>query len=968
LRILSTAMWCIMKSEDMEHFPRILEFLEWSYEENPDLVCFRHYIKMCTALKAKTRRDIKKLSLCFQQFRKLVLRMIRDESFRKQYIEVDLENEYVPASSHDDSEPNLIASSLEASLYQEGNCLEREGGHEKDSREQLNVGEDNNGLVETNDTNGTILGTISDLQMKQRGKKQRENNVCVDIIELPNNSKSSLVNGIMPHGTETVQVGTSPVYGKEIEQLSENVEAGDTLHETTTSVLEDVSYNDSDDQDEESMDVICLADFDVTSLEDCSQGRTNTDASLANNSCKPEGPRVESEAYSTAPVFSALRMDSTSFEESEENMSPPDPFQSQKQSQLEKARNPVPVYHYNRNVLSEPNECQLDTDNIPNQPGERCGHRNRAWTVSVGAVEQLQVKMHQGGDAEKCMTDYMLCSEESPENLCSRGRRTDVQSVDSLPNQTSAKMVSPVISGLNRKCQPNREKQKESMVSTPTLNSVHCTDGIVSKQDKGVKLSMECQKLLSQSANLQPVVLLTRFSGRIRDNATGIKGSQENDKNQMYGPFGHQGKGGGPTIPKGPIIKMENESYGIQVNGNSVHHVNGSLYQAKMKSRKPKWNIKASEMSRKTFNPIRAIVDSMNVEPNPRKNMIALSIGDPTIFGNLPTDDNVLQAMKEAIDSKKFNGYAPAIGYQKSREAVSNFYSCPEAPLDAKDVILTSGCSQAIELAIAVLCNPGQNILVPRPGFSLYKTLAVSMGIDVKLYNLLPEKSWEIDLKHLESLIDDKTGCVIVNNPSNPCGSVFSKSHLQKIITVASRNCIPILADEIYAEMVFSGCKYTSVASLSADVPILSCGGLAKRWLVPGWRMGWILIHDRKNVFGNEIKEGLVRLSQRILGPCTIVQGALETIINKTPQEFYDNTISFLKSNSDICYSALSTVAGLRPIKPSGAMYLMVGINMEHFPEFESDVDFTEKLIAEQSVFCLPATVGFQFDVAMILN
>ncbi|MGH0123690.1 UNVERIFIED_CONTAM: hypothetical protein FKN15_028921 [Acipenser sinensis] len=533
-----------------------------------------------------------------------------------------------------------------------------------------------------------------------------------------------------------------------------------------------------------------------------------------------------------------------------------------------------------------------------------------------------------------------------------------------------------------------------------------------------------------------------------------------------------------------------------------------------MKIRKPKWNIKASEMSRKTFNPIRAIVDSMNVEPNPSKNMIALSIGDPTIFGNLPTDDNVLQAMKEAIGSKKFNGYAPAIGYQKSREAVSNFYSCPEAPLDAKNVILTSGCSQAIELAIAVLCNPGQNILVPRPGFSLYKTLAVSMGIDVKLYNLLPEKSWEIDLKHLESLIDDKTGCIIVNNPSNPCGSVFSKSHLQKIIAVASRNCTPILADEIYAEMVFSGCKYTSVASLSTDVPILSCGGLAKRWLVPGWRMGWILIHDRKNVFGNEIREGLVRLSQRILGPCTIVQGALEAIINKTPQEFYDNTISFLKpeksweidlkhlesliddktgciivnnpsnpcgsvfskshlqkiiavasrnctpiladeiyaemvfsgckytsvaslstdvpilscgglakrwlvpgwrmgwilihdrknvfgneireglvrlsqrilgpctivqgaleaiinktpqefydntisflkSNSDICYTALSTVAGLRPIKPSGAMYLMVGINMEHFPEFESDVDFTEKLIAEQSVFCLPAT------------
>ncbi|MBN3315183.1 ATTY aminotransferase, partial [Atractosteus spatula] len=403
---------------------------------------------------------------------------------------------------------------------------------------------------------------------------------------------------------------------------------------------------------------------------------------------------------------------------------------------------------------------------------------------------------------------------------------------------------------------------------------------------------------------------------------------------------------------------MENESYVIQMNGNGVHHVsvNGSFCPAKLKSRIPRWNIRASEMSKKTLNPIRAIVDGMKIQPNPNKQMIALSIGDPTVFGNLPTDDEVLVAMTEAITSQKFNGYAPSIGYQSSREAVANFYSCPEAPLEAKDVILTSGCSQAIELSIGVLCNPGQNILVPCPGFSLYKTLAVSMGIEVKLYNLLPEKSWEVDLKHLESLIDDKTACIIVNNPSNPCGSVFSKSHIQKILAVASRHCVPILADEIYGDMVFPGCTFHAMAPLSADVPILSCGGLAKRWLVPGWRLGWILIHDRSNAFGSEIREGLVKLTQRILGPCTVVQGALESILNKTSQEFYDSTISFLKSNSDICYNALSTVPGLTPIKPSGAMYIMVGIDMERFPEFENDVEFTERLVTEQSVFCLPAT------------
>ncbi|XP_072926651.1 tyrosine aminotransferase [Hemitrygon akajei] len=388
----------------------------------------------------------------------------------------------------------------------------------------------------------------------------------------------------------------------------------------------------------------------------------------------------------------------------------------------------------------------------------------------------------------------------------------------------------------------------------------------------------------------------------------------------------------------------------------SIQTDTGFTHSGRLKSCHTNWNIQASEMSKRTFNPIRTIVDNMKIEPNPKKAMISLSIGDPTVFGNLPTNEKILQAMKEAVDSGKFNGYAPSVGYQSSRDAVANFYSCPESPLTAKDVILTSGCSQAIELAISVLANPAQNILIPRPGFSLYKTLALSLGIEVKLYNLLPKRSWEIDLKHMESLIDDKTACIIVNNPSNPCGSVFSKSHLQDILAVAARNYLPIIADEIYGDMVFPEYKFITLGSLSRSVPILSCGGLAKRWLVPGWRMGWILIHDRNEILSREIRHGLVCLSQRILGPCTIVQGALVDILNKTTQEFYDDTNSILKSNTDLCFNALAMVPGLRPIRPCGTMYMMVGVDIDNFPEFRSDIDFTEHLIMEQSVFCLPAT------------
>uniref|UniRef100_A0A6Q2WWC1 Tyrosine aminotransferase n=1 Tax=Esox lucius TaxID=8010 RepID=A0A6Q2WWC1_ESOLU len=406
---------------------------------------------------------------------------------------------------------------------------------------------------------------------------------------------------------------------------------------------------------------------------------------------------------------------------------------------------------------------------------------------------------------------------------------------------------------------------------------------------------------------------------------------------------------------------MENKSYVVKLNGNGVHEknalngVNGKglngngiqhktvkdiVYPTKQKSRRQRWNIRASKMSINTLNPIRSIVDGMKLTPNPEKPMIALSIGDPTVFGNLPTDDKVLQAMKDAIDSHKYNGYAPSVGYQKSREVLANFYSCPEAPLEAEDVLLTSGCSQAIDLAITVLCNPGDNILIPCPGFSLYKTLAVSLGIQVKLYNLLPEKSWEIDLQHLESLIDDRTACLIVNNPSNPCGSVYSKEHLQDILSVASKRCLPILADEIYGDMVS---LFQKMARDSA-LPVLG--------------QGEVSLHEYSyiHLYINQCNWGLVKLSQRILGACTIVQGALESILNDTPQDFYQRTIRFLKSNSEICFSELSTIPGLTPVMPSGAMYLMVGIEMEHFPEFLDDVQFTEHLVTEQSVFCLPAT------------
>lgn len=160
---------------------------------------------------------------------------------------------------------------------------------------------------------------------------------------------------------------------------------------------------------------------------------------------------------------------------------------------------------------------------------------------------------------------------------------------------------------------------------------------------------------------------------------------------------------------------------------------------------------------------------------------------------------------------------------------------------------------------------------------------------------LQPDQQWEVDLKNLESQIDENTAAIIVINPSNPCGSVYSKEHLLEILDIASRNRVPIIADEIYEHFVFSGREYTALSALSEDVPILTCSGLTKRFLVPGWRMGWLIIHDRNNVFGKEIRKGLGNLCGRILGPSKLIQQALPTILKSTPQHFFDGIMSFIE-------------------------------------------------------------------------
>jgi len=124
---------------------------------------------------------------------------------------------------------------------------------------------------------------------------------------------------------------------------------------------------------------------------------------------------------------------------------------------------------------------------------------------------------------------------------------------------------------------------------------------------------------------------------------------------------------------------------------------------------------------------------------------------------------------------------------------------------------------------------------------------ALRHGVECHFYDLVPDCGWEVDLDSVRRVADASTAAILINNPSNPCGAVYSREHLEAVVAVAEELKLPLLADEVYAGMTF-GKRFVPLAEVAGGVPVFSVGALSKRWLVPGWRLGWVCVHDTSGV------------------------------------------------------------------------------------------------------------------------
>nr|AGU68016.1 tyrosine transaminase [Strigomonas galati] len=370
---------------------------------------------------------------------------------------------------------------------------------------------------------------------------------------------------------------------------------------------------------------------------------------------------------------------------------------------------------------------------------------------------------------------------------------------------------------------------------------------------------------------------------------------------------------------------------------------------------------------------------------------ISLALGDPALDGNLPPPPIFDTALKEAIASEKCNGYTSSIGLESTRAAVADYWTRDFAPslkdsanpITANDVVLTSGTSDAITIMFGAIAGPGDRILLPEPYFPRFELTVGYYNIEPLYYRCDPEHDWEVDLPALRAQVEANTGkpikTIVLNNPSNPCGSNFSRSHVEDIIKLCEELDLPIISDEIYAGITFTvpleegseaptaSPPFTSVADIASDLPRFITAGLSKIFCVPGERVGWIMLIDPAKR-AQRVMTGVRSLTARYLLPNHLVQVATTAMLPHVNQSCYDYANRILQRNSIDMYHALRKTGVLQPVVPAGGMFMSVLLKPELLKEEVQDgVRFAERLAAEENVLVFPGE-PFRMPAALRLT
>lgn len=336
------------------------------------------------------------------------------------------------------------------------------------------------------------------------------------------------------------------------------------------------------------------------------------------------------------------------------------------------------------------------------------------------------------------------------------------------------------------------------------------------------------------------------------------------------------------------------------------------------------------------------VAEAAKLEAKGRE-VLHLNIGDPLQF-DFRTPPHLVDALDRAVRDGH-NGYAPSAGILPAREAIAREAArVGIAGVSPADVFVTAGASEALDLTLTALLEPGDGVLLPRPGYPLYDAIAAKLSARAIPYDLDEEDGWAPNVGDIEAHIDDRTRAIVVCNPNNPTGGVASRAALEGVLDIARRHDLLVISDEIYDKLLYDGTVHTATASLADDVPIVTVNGLSKAYLACGWRVGWLaLCHGAK---GSEYARAVQRLTDARLCSPAPPQHAIAPALDG-PHDHVAEMMGRLRERRDIMVRRVRGIEGLSVVEPRGAFYAMVRVDRH---AFATDEELVLRLLHDEGV------------------
>jgi alanine-synthesizing transaminase len=337
------------------------------------------------------------------------------------------------------------------------------------------------------------------------------------------------------------------------------------------------------------------------------------------------------------------------------------------------------------------------------------------------------------------------------------------------------------------------------------------------------------------------------------------------------------------------------------------------------------------------------VAEAKKVEAAGRK-VQYLNIGDPIQFG-FRTPAHLVEAVDRAMRDGH-NGYVPSSGIEPARLAVAAEYTGRGMPVTPDRVVITQGTSEGIELALSVLADPGDEVLVPTPTYPLYTAVLAKIGARAVYYRTDPERDWQPDLDDIRSKVSARTRALVVIDPNNPTGAVYPETTRRALLALAEQTGLTILADEVYGDVAFDR-PAPLLGSLDPDAPIISFSSLSKAYLAPGWRTGWLVVGRSPRL--DDVLAGIRKMADGRLCSAGPMQYAVAPALegDRSHQRAF---AAALQERAELTTARISAIPGMRCVMPRAAFYAMPQVLL---PPGRTDEEYVLGLLRTAGILCV---------------